>query len=68
MCNETKQNPTTLASYEVLTSAFFIRASNVNKKYIFSNYTEILIDNSVIIKRFESKSVIPVMFCLFWGA
>lgn len=67
MCNETKQNPITLTSHEVLISAFFIRAANVNKKYIFSKYTEILIDNSVIIKRFESKSVIPVMFLSFLG-
>lgn len=67
MCNKQKQNPTTLASYEVLTSAFFIRAANVNKKYIFSNYTEILIDNSFIIKHFESKNVISIMFMSFLG-
>ena len=67
MCNETKQNPITLTSHEVLISAFFIRAANVNKKYIFSNYTEILIDNSVIIKHFESQNVIPVMFVSFLG-
>jgi hypothetical protein len=67
MCNETKQNPITLTSHEVLISAFFIRAANVNKKYIFSNYTEILIDNSVIIKHFESQNVISVMFVFFLG-
>ena len=67
MCNETKQNPITLTSHEVLISAFFIRAANVNKKYIFSNYTEILIDNSVIIKHFESKNVISIMFVSFLG-
>ena len=67
MCNETKQNPITLTSHEVLISAFFIRAANVNKKYIFSNYTEILIDNSVIIKHFESQNVIPVMFVSLLG-
>ena len=67
MCNETKQNPITLTSHEVLISAFFIRAANVNKKYIFSNYTEILIDNSAIIKHFESQNVIPVMFVSFLG-
>lgn len=67
MCNETKQNPITLTSHEVLISAFFIRAGNVNKKYIFSNYTEILIDNSAIIKHFESQNVIPVMFVSFLG-
>ena len=67
MCNETKQNPITLTSHEVLISAFFIRAANVNKKYIFSNYTEILIDNSVIIKHFESKNVISIIFVFFLG-
>ena len=67
MCNETKQNPITLTSHEVLISAFFIRAANVNKEYIFSNYTEILIDNSVIIKHFESQNVISVMFVFFLG-
>ena len=67
MCNETKQNPITLTSHEVLISAFFIRAANVNKKYIFSNYTEILIDNSVIIKHFESQNVIFIMFVSFLG-
>ncbi len=67
MHNESKQNPITLASYEVLISAFFIRAANVNKKYIFSNYNEIIIDNSVIIKHFESKNVISIMFVCFLG-
>ena len=67
MHNESKQNPITLTSHEVLISAFFIRAGNVNKKYIFSNYTEILIDNSVIIKHFESKNVIFIMFVSFLG-
>ena len=67
MCNETKQNPITLTSHEVLISAFFIRAANVNKKYIFSNYNEIIMDNSVIIKHFESKNVIYVMFVSFLG-
>ena len=65
MCNETKQNPITLTSHEVLISAFFIRASNVNKKYIFSNYNEIIMDNSAIIKHFESQNVISVMFVSF---
>ena len=65
MHNESKQNPITLASYEVLISAFFIRASNVNKKYIFSNYNEIIMDNSAIIKHFESQNVISVMFVSF---
>ena len=67
MCNETKQNPITLTSHEVLISAFFIRATNVNKNYIFCRYTEILIDNSVIIKHFESKNVISIMFVCFLG-
>ena len=67
MHNESKQNPITLTSHEVLISAFFIRAGNVNKKYIFSNYTEILIDNSAIIKHFESQNVISVMFVSFLG-
>ena len=67
MHNESKQNPITLTSHEVLISAFFIRAGNVNKKYIFSNYNEIIIDNSVIIKHFESKNVISIMFVCFLG-
>ena len=67
MCNESKQNLTTGQSHEALQSKIFTHAANMNKKYIFSKYTEILIDNSFIIKHFESKNVIPVMFVSFLG-
>ena len=67
MHNESKQNPTTRQSHEVLISAFFIRACNTNKKYIFSNYNGILMDNNVIIKHFELKNVISIMFVSFLG-
>ena len=67
MCNESKQNLTTGQSYEVSIFDFFIRALNMNKKYIFSKYTKILIDNSFIIKHFESKNVISIMFMSFLG-
>ena len=39
----------------------------MNKNYTFCKYTEILIDNSVIIKYFESKNVISIMFVFFLG-
>lgn len=67
MHNESKQNLVTLQSYKASTFDFFIRAANVNKKYIFSNYNEIIMDNSVIIKHFESKNVIFIMFVFFLG-
>ena len=67
MHNKYEQNPMTRQSYEGLLSKVFIHAANMNKKYIFSKYTEILIDNSFIIKHFESKNVIPVMFVSFLG-
>ena len=67
MHNESKQNLVTLQSYKASTFDFFIHALNMNKNYIFCKYTEILIDNSVIIKHFESQNVISVMFVFFLG-
>lgn len=67
MHNESKQNLTTPPSYEVSVFNFFIHAINMNKTYIFSNYSEIIMDNSAIIKHFESKNVISIMFVFFLG-
>lgn len=67
MHNKPEQTPMTRQSYEGLQSKIFTHAANMNKKYIFSKYTEILIDNSFIIKHFESKNVISIMFMSFLG-
>lgn len=67
MHNESKQNLVTLQSYKVSIFDFFIHAINMNKTYIFCNYNEIIIDNNVIIKHFESKNVISIMFVCFLG-
>ena len=65
MHNESKQNLVTLQSYKASTFDFFIHAANMNKTYIICKYSGILIDNNAIIKHFESKNVIYVMFVSF---
>ena len=67
MHNESKQNLTTPPSYEVSVFNVFIHAANMNKTYIICKYSGILIDNNAIIKHFESKNVIYVMFVSFLG-
>ena len=67
MHNKYEQNPMTRQSYEGLLSKVFIHAANMNKTYIICKYSGILIDNNAIIKHFESKNVIYVMFVSFLG-
>ena len=67
MHNKPEQTPMTRQSYEGLQSKIFTHAANMNKTYIFCNYNEIIIDNNVIIKHFESKNVIFIMFVCFLG-
>lgn len=67
MHNKPEQNPMTRQSYEGLVLKLFIHAVNMNKKYILNNLETILMDNTAIIKDFQLKNVIFVMFMSFWG-
>ena len=67
MHNKPEQNPMTRQSYEGLVLKLFIHAVNMNKKYILNNLETILMDNTAIIKDFQLKNVIFVMFISFWG-
>lgn len=67
MHNKYEQNPMTRQSYEGLLSKVFIHAANMNKKYILNNHETILMDNIAIIKDFQLKNVIFIMFVCFLG-